>query len=332
MSKSLLEILYESDVKVIQRGERWVARCPFHAGDNSPSFTIYPNMTYYCFGCRVWGDAVKFLVDYRGLPYAMAVEIAGIPVNTRPIRRVIKSSSAIQSRSYLAKVALQYHDFLMQTPGAINYLHYRGLSDETISKFKLGFSDGGVVTPDSDKEFSAAISTGILSKDDKENWWETLAQRITIPNMSSLGGTPACDYIMGRTVAKDKLKYLGLKIARPLYGLADIVDSPIVFLVEGHFDWLVLKQWGFPAVVSGGVSLPAYNLIPLRSRRLVIVPDNDEPGMMSATAIASKVEGSTILDYADMGVKDVGDIATISGGMEAFIKRVEEQTTWHPSM
>lgn len=332
MAKTLLEVLYENQIKVIQRGERWVAHCPLHTGDNNPSFTIYPDMTFHCFGCKAHGDVITFLEKHKGMPYLQAVEYAGLPERRRIVKRVIKVSNTFSSYEYLAGIADQYHQFLLGIRGAIDYLHFRGLTDETINRFNLGFTDGGVVDPQSAYDMNMALTLGVLSENAVDHSvWETLAQRITIPNMISSAGTRMCDFIMGRTVAKSKIKYLGLRIPKPLYGLREAMQSDTVFLVEGHFDWLILKQWGFPAIVSGGINIPSYNLLPLRSRRLVIVPDNDAPGMESAQSIASRVPNSIILDYSRLGVKDVGELGTESSGKDMFTQCVEEQTGWKPS-
>jgi len=326
MSKSLLEILQESDIKMVQRGDRWVAHCPFHAGDNSPSFTVYPNMTYFCFGCRVWGDGVKFLMDYRGMPFAMALEIAGEQSRSRPAKRVIKVNNTGMIWPYLREVAERYHQFLLVTPGAVSYLHYRGLTDETISRFRLGFTDGALIDPQTEGEYFVALHAGVVTENKDHDWWETLAHRITIPNL--IPNTNYCDFIMGRTVTKDKIKYLGLRIPKPLFGLQEAAENETIYLVEGHFDWLILKQWGYPAIVSGGTNIPAYNLVPLKSRRLVIVPDNDEPGLAAAQRLQARVPDSIILDYADLGVKDVGELGTRADGRTLFDQKVGEQVTW----
>jgi DNA primase len=326
MAKNLLEILEENQIKVYPKGERWVALCMFHE-EHTPSFTIYPDMSYYCFGCKMWGDAVKFLVDYRGMPEELALEYAGMEsVRRKPVKRVIKVQNIMQSYAYLAEVAGIYHEFLLKTPGAVNYLHTRGLTDETISKYKIGFTDGGIIDPQTAYDYGLARDSGVISEDKDHNYWETLSHRITIPNLVS---DKECDFIMGRTVTKSKVKYMGLRIPKPIYGLQEAArTSNVLFLVEGHFDWLLLKQWGYPAIALGGTSIPAYNLIPLKSRQVVIVPDNDDPGMKAAQSLHDKLPGSIILDYAQWGAKDVGELGVMEDGQTKFDYCVQRQGDW----
>ena len=329
MSKNLIEILEENDIRLIPRGERWVATCPFHEGDHSPSFTVYPEMSYFCFGCRAWGDAIKFLMDFKGMPYERALEYAGIEGRKRRVKRVIKVVRTTYIYPYLREVAETYHQFLLKTPGAVSYLHYRGLTDETISKYRIGFTDGGIIDPRTSHDYGLARESGVLSEDKDNNYWETLSHRITIPNL--LQGD-LCDFIMGRTVTKVTPKYLGLRIPKPLYGLQEAMESPVVFLVEGHFDWLILKQWGYPAIVSGGTNIPEYNLMALRARKVIIVPDNDEEGIKAALSIHEKLPDSQILGYGNLGVKDVGELGTQGNGQTLFDYTVMGQGSWIPNL
>jgi DNA primase len=327
MGKGLIEILQENNISLISRsGNRFVAHCPFHEGDNSPSFTVYPNMTYFCFGCRAWGDAVKFLVDYRNMPVYMAMEYVGEESRKRFSKKSIKITNSVVTWSYLYEVAEEYHKFLLSTPGAISYLHGRGLTDKTIKQFKIGFTDGGVLHPTTVGEYEVARNVGLISEDG----YELLGHRIIIPNI--LDSLKLCDFMVGRTVTKDKLKYLGIRVSKPIFGLLDVTDAPIVFIAEGQFDWLMLRQWGYPAVVVGGTHIQSYNLVALRSKKVIIVPDNDIVGLKSAEETRDKLANSLLLEYASLGVKDVAELGTQPDGMAQFDKVVKEQVSWISDM
>lgn len=314
MTKTLLEIVQDNGLRLTQRGNKWSANCPFHRGDRTPSFFIYPNMTYFCFGCRVWGDAIKFLMEFNGMSYGQAVDIAG--KRERKIKKVIKVKSSFAIWPYLYEVANKYHDFLKETPGAIEYLHGRGLTDDTINDYRIGYTDGWVIDID-ETDSRLGVSSGVLTEEGRES----LAHRITIPNILPGG---YCDFIMGRTVTKNEVRYLGLPIPKPIYGLLDVKDSPIVFLVEGHFDWLLLKQWGYPAIAASGTNLSPANVLPLKNKMVVIVPDNDDEGMQAAEALHEKLSTSIILDYASLGAKDVGELKN----NELFDEKVRDQVNW----
>ena len=323
MGKGLIEILQENNIGLQKRsGNRWVAHCPFHEGDRSPSFTVYPNMTYFCFGCRAWGDAVKFLVDYRNMPVYMAMEYVGEEARKRFEKKTIKVTNSAATWPLLYQAAEEYHKFLKQTPGAIAYLHYRGLTDETIEKYHIGFSDGAVLSFDTAEDYKIASDIGLIGEDG----YEMLSHRIMIPNI--IHSIKVCDFIIGRTVTKEKMKYLGLRIPKPIYGLMDVANSPIVFITEGQFDWLMLRQWGYPAIVVGGTHIQSYNLVALRSKKVVIIPDNDEVGLKAALDISNKLSNSLVLDYKVLDVKDVAELGTRGQGLEKFDQIIKEQVSW----
>lgn len=327
MTKTILEVLEENNIPVTKRGERWVARCPLHEGDRNPSFTIYPDLSWYCFGCQKGGDLVNYL-QYMGVPWERAIEYAGVERRSKPVKRVIKVQNVMQIYPYLYDVAEQYHQFLLLTPGALNYLRGRGLTDETIREYKIGYTDGGIIDPQTAYDYGLARDSGVISEDSKtHNYWESLSHRITIPNLHG----DLCDFLMGRTVGKDKVKYLGLRIPKPIYGLESAMKSRVLYLVEGHFDWLILKQWGYPAICTGGTSVPPYNLIPLKSRHVVIVPDNDKEGLKAAKNLHEKLPDSRILEYSDLEVKDVGELGVMGNGKELFDQKVLEQVKWEPN-
>lgn len=324
MSKTLLEILKENNVEVFERGSRWVASCPFHEGDRNPSFTIYPTETYFCFGCRAWGDAIRFLVEYRGWPYSQAAEYVGKISEPRK-RSIIKVHKKSSMYTFLLNVSNAYHKFLMQNDGAVAYLKSRGLTTKTIKDFKMGYTDGAVLELD-ETSWPLALASGLIHKDGKE----TLSHRITIPNLVDKENV---DYIVGRTVNNDRTKYLGIKTPKPIYGLVDAWHSPVLLLVEGQFDWLILKQWGFPAISVGGANVTKFNLTILQQKLVVIVPDNDKVGRTFAKNLSEKLPKSMVLDYSSMGVKDIGE-AGMAGdeAKEQFTKIIKEEVSWISSM
>jgi DNA primase len=322
MAKSLVEVLQENGVELHQNGDRWVARCPFHEGDRDPSFTVYPNGTYYCFGigCQVWGNAVKFLVDYKGMTAAEAIAEVGEDFHFPKAekRAVIKIKNIAKTSTFLYRVAQAYHLYLKDTPGPQKYLEDRGLTQETIDKFKLGYTDGAVLNFQFAEDYELANEVGLLNK----GGYESLSHRITIPNIID---DRYVDFMTGRTVINDRVKYLGLRMPKPICGFYDFRNSPILFLVEGNFDYLVLRQWGYPAIVMSGSNIKDVNYALLRDRTIVMVPDNDEQGMIAARKVEKTLRNTIILDYTSLGVKDVGELATKANAKEDFDALVREE-------
>lgn len=327
MSKNLKEVLEENGLELQTSGVRFIAKCLFHGGgDRTPPFTVYPNDTYYCFVCAVWGDAVKFLVDYKGMSPDEALTYVGEDYKQqRRKREVIKIKDKSKVWPFLYEVAEKYHENLLETPGAMMYLRSRGLSDESIKRHKLGYTDGGVLNITNSLEFALAVEYGVLT----EKGYERLSHRITIPNIPEAG---ACDYIIGRTVTNERVRYLGITTPKPIYGLAEAWNSPIIFITEGQFDWLVLREWGFPAVVVGGTHIQNTNLMILKQRKIVIIPDNDAEGIKAGLRlkVALGVE-AMILDYGELGVKDVGELGNKNGIKKEFIELVRKQIKWELS-
>lgn len=329
--KTLLDVLKDENIAVSDSsGGRMVANCPFHTGDETPSFTIYPNDSYYCFGCEAWGDALKFLIEYKHYTFQQAVEIVGVEYKSRVSDKpkVIKVKNTQDTYSFLYDVVEQYHQYLMQMPGAIRYLESRGLTMETIKKFKLGYTDGRVLKINWSWERRLAVESGLLTKDN----YELLSHRITIPNLTEIG---QCDFIVGRTVTSDKVRYLGIKVPKPLHGFYAVRHSPIIFLAEGQFDWLTLSQWGYPAAVLGGTHLSRNNFSLLRDKKIIIVPDYDDSGvgLQAAKKLQESFgENAVLLDYSEArtshGKFDISLLGESPGGKFLFDTIVKEQCPW----
>lgn len=320
MAKSLVEVLTEQGIESTESSnDRRVARCPFHEGDRDPSFVIYPNETYYCFGCHVWGNPVKFLVDYKGMSVEEAIKNTGFDYRLpKSDKKVIKVKNISSTSKFLYEVAQIYHEYLLETPGPLNYLKQRGLSDKTIQEYMIGYTDGAVLQLNSPQEYETANELGLLNK----NGYEALSHRIIIPNIID---DQYSDFMIGRTVINDKIKYLGLRMPKPIMGFYSVRHSPIVFLVEGQFDWLILRQWGYPAIVMSGSHLPKTSLGLIATKQVVYIPDNDAMGQKAAQEIKNSIPSAVILDTSNLGTKDISEAVELGGAKEKFDVLVREQ-------
>ena len=74
MQVSLKEIVEIYGLKLIKSGKRWIAKCPFHP-DKNPSFVIYPENNFHCFGCQVHGDIFKFIQLKQGLNFKRTLHV-----------------------------------------------------------------------------------------------------------------------------------------------------------------------------------------------------------------------------------------------------------------
>ncbi|MBQ7620588.1 MAG: DNA primase [Treponema sp.] len=132
-----------------QKGAQYWGCCPFH-NEKTPSFTVDPiKKFYHCFGCGVGGDAVKFIMEMEKLSYPEALQELAKRHN---IEITYEGGSFVPQkkdddldtiREVYNRITSTFHYFLTQTPqgkSALEYIKGRGLTDETLAKFKLGYA------------------------------------------------------------------------------------------------------------------------------------------------------------------------------------------------
>ena len=134
-------------VKLSKSGKNWKGCCPFH-GEKSPSFYVYED-GYHCFGCGAHGDAISFVMQTGGASFIDAVESlaaeAGLEVPQPTARAVEVERERLDLRGVLELAQAEFTRLLHSKAGAegLAYLRGRGLSDETIARFGLGWSGEG---------------------------------------------------------------------------------------------------------------------------------------------------------------------------------------------
>jgi len=135
-----------SYVKLKKVGRNYVGLCPFHS-EKTPSFTVSPEKQIFkCFGCGAGGDVITFYMKIKGLSFKEALlelaEKAGIEVDLKEVRKKRTDKSLIEINYRVAKY---YHHLLFthsEAEPAREYLQRRGLKEETIKKFMIGFAPG----------------------------------------------------------------------------------------------------------------------------------------------------------------------------------------------
>src|SRR5580765_3254054 len=146
-STDLVELVREHVPALKKSGRNFQARCPFHQ-ERTPSFSINRDMgVFKCFGCGVGGDAFKFVMLTEGLTYPEAIRKlaarVNIPIEEARAENVSAESRERQSLYQLLEEATRfYHRHLMQSAEAHSvrdYLRKRGLTQETLTQFQIGF-------------------------------------------------------------------------------------------------------------------------------------------------------------------------------------------------
>ena len=278
--------------------------CPFHQ-EKTPSFSVHPTkQIFHCFGCGVGGDVFKFvmLIESLSFPEALRRVAEKVGITLRETAGDETFDDAARDRSALYKiheVAAKF--FAEQLSGTVEgraargYLADRGLSDEVIGRFRLGYApaEGRALTR---RLCEASFPTELVEKSglvlraaEGNRQFDRFRRRIIFPIANESGKLVAFG---GRALGDDQPKYLNspetpiYTKSRLLYHL-DRAASAIrkedrAILVEGYMDCIAVASAGFEnAVASCGTSLTEsqVRLLGRYSRRLVVNYDPDSAGV-----------------------------------------------------
>ena len=261
-------------VKLQRKGSSYFGLCPFH-NEKSPSFSVSPGkQMYYCFGCGAGGNVYTFLMEYENYSFQEAVKVlAGRAGVKLPEIEYSKEAKELADRRALLleinKQAAKYFYCKLRTPGgadAMAYLKRRGLSDETIRMFGLGYSDkynNDLYQFLKKKGYSDELlkDSGLFNVDERHGMYDKFWNRVIYPIMDVNNRVIGFG---GRVMGDAKPKYLNspeTKIfdkSRNLYGLnaARTSRRRNLIICEGYMDVISMHQAGFTnAVASLGTAL-----------------------------------------------------------------------------
>lgn len=296
-------------VALKRRGSNLIGLCPFH-NERTPSFTVSPAKGIYkCFGCGKAGNAVNFLMDLEGLTYPQALKHLAhryqIPIDEeRKSQEQVASEQLSQSIAVINKYAQEYYQsnlFETDTGRSIGltYFRERGLTENTIKRFQLGFA------PDEyDAFYKNATDSGYLPEillksalvlqNEKGKRYDFLRNRIVFPIHNVTGKVVG---FAGRLMSTQKTaaKYINsaetdlYQKSKILYGYHLSRDSirrlDECLLVEGYMDVITMHQAGFENVVaSSGTSLTPdqVRMIKRFTNNLTFLYDGDNAGLKAA--------------------------------------------------
>ena len=292
-----------SYVNIKKKGNSYSACCPFHH-EKTPSFHVSrEKQMYHCFGCGVGGNVYTFLMEHENYSFPEAVEAlaerAGVKLPEQNMSPEAKKQADERTKiKDMNKLAAGYFHYLLKTEHgkhALEYLKGRGLTDETISQFGLGFSD--VYSDDLYKYLKSKgykdedlKNSGLIKFDEKhgasDRFWNRVMYPIIDTNNRVIG-------FGGRVMGDAKPKYINTQDtpvfdkSRNLYGLNLAKKSKrngIIFC-EGYMDVISMHQAGFDnAVASLGTALTVgqVNLIKRYTERAYLAYDSDEAGTKAA--------------------------------------------------
>jgi len=252
-------------VRLARSGRQWKGCCPFH-GEKTPSFYVYDDH-FHCFGCGAHGDAIGFVMQSQGAGFMEAVEQLASEAGLEVPKPTPEAAEQERKRHDLisvldaANTAYQRHLHLPEGRAALDYLRGRGLTDETIKRFGLGWSGEGrgalIAELKRDGiEQDLLAETGLLrGGDDGGRVGELFFNRVMFPIRDRRGRVISFG---GRTLGDGQPKYLnGPETAlfskrRNLYALdlARAARGADIVVVEGYMDVIALHQAGFGGAVA----------------------------------------------------------------------------------
>ena len=301
-------------VKLTRKGREHSGLCPFHK-EKTPSFTVNEEKGFYhCFGCQAHGSVFDFVMETEGLSFPEAGEkLAGeagldVPRDTPEERERQKRRQTLMDVTETA--AALYEKWLRMPEGrpALEYLKRRGLDDDTIQRFRLGFAPASgnqlkVALARENIEEGLAVAAGLLIRPDDDRGrgrdpYDRFRGRVMFPITDRRGRAIAFG---GRILGDGEPKYLnspetplfhkgatlyGLNLAAPAARKTDRI-----IVTEGYMDVIALAQAGFhDAVAPLGTALTEdqVRLLWKVVREPVLCFDGDAAGQRAAAKAAER--------------------------------------------
>lgn len=303
--KARLDIVdtVSQSVKLRRTGKNYIGFCPFHSNTRTPAFVVFPeSQTWRCFGqCNEGGDLFSYVMKREGLDFSETLkklaDQAGVELSPQtPQSKKEEESQARLSR--LMEEALRfYRQQMLETEAgkkALNYIKSRGLSDETIKIWGLGYAPGGWDTlikhfSHTDFQTSELSAAGMLTERDDGSGYDRFRDRLMFPIRSATGKMAGFG---ARALSPDDMpKYLNspktelFDKSQLLYGM-DLARREMralnqAVIVEGYMDVIALHQAGFKNVVASmGTALTEeqFGILKRTTRNIVLALDADQAG------------------------------------------------------
>lgn len=290
-------------VKLTRKGSSYFGLCPFH-NEKTPSFSVTPGkQMYYCFGCGAGGNVFNFIMEYENYSFGEALkhlaDRAGVELPKIEYSKEVREKAEQKAELLeINKQAAQYYYYQLRTEGGRQgheYLAGRQLSEETMRKFGLGYSDkfgSGLYKYLKSKGYSdeRLRESGLFNVDERHGMYDKFWNRVIFPIMDVNNRVIGFG---GRVMGDGKPKYLNspeTKIfdkSRNLYGLniARTTRKKYLILCEGYMDVISMHQAGFTnAVASLGTALTSghASLLKRYTQEVLLLYDSDEAGIRAA--------------------------------------------------
>lgn len=334
-----------SYVHLQKKGSNHFGLCPFH-NEKSGSFSVSaPKQMYHCFGCGASGNVITFIMKYENFTFPEAIKLLAdrVSIKLPELEYSAEARKKDELKNSLLEVnkeaAKFYYYQLRDESGKIglDYFKGRGLSDETIKNFGLGFARVGKNSMYSylkNKGFSDDVlaKSGLFNIDEKRGALDKFWNRVIFPIMDVNHRVIGFG---GRVMGDGKPKYLNSQDTpvfdkgRNLYGLnfARSSRKKQLIICEGYMDVIALHQAGFnQAVASLGTALTSGHASLLRryTDEVLLTYDSDEAGISAALRAIPILKGVGLsAKVIDMRPFKDPDEFIKNLGAEEFQKRIE---------
>lgn len=339
----IVDIISEN-VRLKKSGRNYVGLCPFH-NDKSPSLSVsQEKQIYKCFSCGEAGNVITFVMKYKKLTFQEATKYladkAGIPLELGSSR----DSLITKKKELLYKVnteAARYYFYnLQKTSFAKEYFLKRGIKEEIIKRFGLGYAQDGwhnLIMYLRKKGFNdnLLLEAGLVSKSDKTgSVYDRFRNRVMFPVFDVRGKVIGFG---GRVLDDSKPKYLNspetaiFHKGTNLYGLnfatRNKLEQDYIIIVEGYMDLISLHQHGITNTVASlgtALTINQARLLKRYVNKVIISYDADVAGQTAT------LRGLEILRNAGFDVKVLKvpqgkdpDEFVRNNGKDAFLRLVD---------
>jgi DNA primase len=305
-------------VTLKRKGGRYWGLCPFHS-EKSPSFTVTPEKgLFYCFGCGKYGTMFDFVMEAEKVPWRYAAEILAKKAGIE-IPREDEERGGIKREPFFElyrRVAGSFHWLLKEGPQAAparKYLEGRGVSQEILTSFQLGYAPADrewlfkfLTQKSYSPEFLAL--TGLFIENPRGRGGALFADRIMYPICNARGEVLAFG---GRSLGDAQPKYLNspetafFRKGENLFGLDKagpaIRQAGFFIVVEGYMDVLAMHQAGFTNCVAPlGTALTEQQVRVLKryAAKALVLFDGDAAGQKATARAIEMMEAQDLLVQA----------------------------------
>lgn len=296
-------------VHLIKRGRNYVGLCPFH-NEKTPSFSVNSVRNFcYCFSCKKGGSPVNFIMEKEGLSYHDAllhlaskynIKVEEKELSDDERRQLNERESLLVANEWAA--ARMEKDLRSTEEGrnvGLQYLYQRGVTDEAIKKFRLGYNlDSGHALTDAAKldtmDLRSLAQVGVLGESQKApgSYYDRFRGRVIFPVLNASGKVVA---LGGRDLKGGMAKYINspesaiYKKSNELYGIfqakGEIAKQDCCYLVEGYMDVIGMWQAGMENVVaSSGTALTDGQIAMIHrfTDNITLIYDGDAAGIKAS--------------------------------------------------